>query len=612
MQTYSRISCRPRTWFELSFRNSVDDHVPEVRDLGDFCFSASITKTTLSLLIGVSLLGGAVEMAFGGTFFPAAQFDVGCAPYSVAIGDVDGDGKPDLVAANAYSNTVSVLLGNGDGTFAAKVDYGTGSSPYSVAIGDVNGDGKPDLVAANGSSNTVSVLLGNGDATFAAKVDYGMGTGPISVAIGDVSGDGKPDLVAANVFSNSVSVLLGNGDGTFVAKVDYGIGTESIPFSLAIGDVNGDGKPDLVTADHFSNTVSILLGSGDGTFGAKVDYGTGSGPSSVPLGDVSGDGKPDLVTANAHSNTVSILLGNGDGTFAAKVDYGTGSSPYSVAIGDVSGDGKPDLAVANFGSNTVSILLGNGDGTFAAKVDYGTGSSPISVAVGDVNGDGKPDLAVANYSSNTVSVLLGRALAAAVDLDPNVINLASHAPWVNAYIEPSEFAPTSIDISTLRLAGSVAAAPKFAVVGDHNSNGIPDLVVRFGRSALDPLLTPGMSSLELTGSLVTGESFAGTGVVQVIDNGGGHQAASVAPNPLNPSAILSFNTVKPGRVRVSMFDLQGRLVRTLMEAPIAPAGKHEVGIDGRGERGEVLPSGVYFYQLESPDGTASGRFAILK
>ena len=104
----------------------------------------------------------------------------------------------------------------------------------------------------------------------------------------------------------------------------------------------------------------------------------------------------------------------------------------------------------------------------------------------------------------------------------------------------------------------------------------------------------------------------GTDEVRVIDNGGGHQAPSVAPNPLNPSAILSFNTVKPGRVRVTMFDLQGRLVRTLTETPLMAAGKHEVRIDGRGQRGEVLPSGVYFYQVSSPDGRVTGRCAILK
>src|SRR6266550_690309 len=165
----------------------------------------------LALVICVSLLGGTVDRGFGGALFPAAQFEVGTQPVSVVIGDVNGDGKPDLAVANSSSNSVSVLLGNGDGTFVAKVDYGTGNSPQSVAIGDVSGDGKPDLAVANSGSSTVSVLLGNGDGTFVAKVDYGAGNGPQSVAIGDVSGDGKPDLAVANLNSGTVSVLLGNG-----------------------------------------------------------------------------------------------------------------------------------------------------------------------------------------------------------------------------------------------------------------------------------------------------------------------------------------------------------------------------------------------------------------
>jgi hypothetical protein len=152
---------------------------------------------------------------------------------------------------------VSVLLGNGDGTFGAKTDFGTGADPNSVAIGDLNGDGKPDLAVANEPSNTVSVLLGNGDGTFGAKTDFGTGASPNSVAIGDLNGDGKPDLAVANYLANTVSVLLGNGDGTFGAKTDYGTGAGAS--SVAIGDLNGDGKPDLAVADYNSNTVSVLL-----------------------------------------------------------------------------------------------------------------------------------------------------------------------------------------------------------------------------------------------------------------------------------------------------------------------------------------------------------------
>jgi hypothetical protein len=126
----------------------------------------------------------------------------------VAIGDLNADGKPDLVTANYPSATVSVLLGNGDGSFGAKTDFATGSGPISVAIGDLDADGKPDLAAASRTSNTVSVLPGNGDGSFAAKTDFATGTGPQSVAIGELNADGKPDLVAANYTSSTVSVLL--------------------------------------------------------------------------------------------------------------------------------------------------------------------------------------------------------------------------------------------------------------------------------------------------------------------------------------------------------------------------------------------------------------------
>jgi hypothetical protein len=108
-----------------------------------------------------------------------------------AIGDLNGDSRPDLAVANDGANTVSVLLGNGNGTFGAKVDYGTGIIPRSVAIGDVNGDTRPDLAVANASSGTVSVLLGNGNGTFGAKVDYGTGISPRSVAIADVNGHSR-------------------------------------------------------------------------------------------------------------------------------------------------------------------------------------------------------------------------------------------------------------------------------------------------------------------------------------------------------------------------------------------------------------------------------------
>ncbi len=286
----------------------------------------------------------------------------------MAVGDVDGDGKLDLVVANSGStafpsapDTLSVLVNSGTGTFAPKVDYPTGSNPVSVAVGDVNGDGKSDLVVANFNGSTVSVLLNSGTGTFAPKVDYPAGDYPRSVAVGDVNGDGKPDLVVANsgVLGSTVSVLVNSGTGTFAPKVDYPTGAG--PYSGGVGR-RGRGRQARPRGGqpqrHGGGTVSVLVNSGTGTFAPKVDYPTGINPSSVALGDVDGDGKTDIVVANAVSGTVSVLVNSGTGTFAPKVDYPPGGSPVSVAVGDVNGDGKLDLVVA--GPVSVSVLVNSG------------------------------------------------------------------------------------------------------------------------------------------------------------------------------------------------------------------------------------------------------------
>ncbi len=354
-----------------------------------------------------SIQAGETLLTAGGTLAAKVDYAAGTNAYSVAVGDINGDGKADMAVANYGSDSVSVFINTGTGSFATKVDYTTGTSPYSVAIGDLNGDGKPDLAVSNNGSSSVSIFLNKGNGTFAAKVDYTTGSGPRFLAIGDLNGDGKQDVAAASFGGNSVSVLLNNGNGTFAAKVDYTVGSAN-PYSVAIGDLNGDGKPDLAVAVLNSTTIAIFLNNGDGTFAAKVNYTVGSDPTSIAIGDLNADGKPDLAVSNSSSSFISILINNGNGTFATKVDYTTGNNPYSVAIGDLSGDGKPDIAATNI-NGFVSIFINNGNGTFAAKVDYTTGSSPLSVAIGDLNSDGKADLAVSNYGSDSVSVFLNRS-----------------------------------------------------------------------------------------------------------------------------------------------------------------------------------------------------------
>jgi hypothetical protein len=310
--------------------------------------------------VGAALtVGLAASFANSAPSFPGrTSYPTGSAPRSVVIGDLNGDGKPELATANARyeTNTVSVLANRGDGSFKAKRDYATGPGPLSVAFGDLNGDGKPELATANVSGNSISVFANRGDGSFQSKLEYATGSGPFSVAIGDLNGDGKPDLATANANyggAGTVSVLLNRGDGSFGAKVDYATG--HFPVSIAIGDLNGDGKPELVTANGDANSVSVLLNSGDGSFQPNLDDPTGT-PVSVAIGDLNGDGKPDLATANIGANSISLLLNSGDGSFQAKRDYATARGPDSVAIGDLNGDGKPELVTANADANSVSVL----------------------------------------------------------------------------------------------------------------------------------------------------------------------------------------------------------------------------------------------------------------
>jgi hypothetical protein len=453
---------------------------------------------------------------------------------AITTADVNGDGKLDLIVANDQSNTVGVLLGNGDGTFQAAVSYGSGGYiAMSVAVADVNGDGKPDLLVANecagdceySSNGLVGVLLGNGDGTFQPAVSYNSGGSEAwSVAVGDVNGDGKLDLIVAN--DSSVSVLLGNGDGTFQPAVTYSGGGSSV----AVADVRGDGKLDVVVSSLNGGSVSVLLGNGDGTFQPPVSYNSGGYGffSSVTVADVNGDGKPDLLVANhcasssadCRYGSAGVLLGNGDGTFQAAQTYSSvGFAPDSIAVADVNGDGRPDLLIANVSAaggdtyGTVGVLLGNGDGTFQAAQTYAAGGPAEAVAVGDVNGDGKPDLLVANGNA---AVFLGNG--------DGTFQAARNY--------------------TLGLYGGGAGA---VAIGDVNGDGKPDLLTFYCddsscTSEVGVLLGNGDGTFQAAQTFSPGGTYPGSILVADV-NGDGKPDLLVASHCASSSADCSYGSV---------------------------------------------------------------------
>jgi len=354
---------------------------------------------------------------------PGSPIAVPGAPGNVALGDLNQDGKLDLVVASGSG--ITVLIGHGDGRFSP-----ANGSPIKVperatelALGDLNGDSKLDLALANHDSYNVSLLFGNGKGAFAlasqSPVVMRDGHQPHTHGLnaGDLNGDGRLDLVTVNSNDNDVSVALGDGQGGFTrAGAPLAVGRS--PYPGALGDLNQDGHLDIIatstarrTRDQEAATraLTVLYGDGKGGFSSATVPLRTVLPWFVAVADLNRDNKPDLVVTHAERNELTILFGDGEGGFSEVTGspFDLGHSAWYVAVADLNEDSNADVLAA--AGNGVRVMLGDGSGGFRpAPGSPFPGKGAWQLAVGDVNGDDKPDVVASNLESNTVSIWLAQ------------------------------------------------------------------------------------------------------------------------------------------------------------------------------------------------------------
>lgn len=335
-------------------------------------------------------------------------------PGSVELADLDGDTDLDLAvsefigAQNDSPGGVRIYynMDLNSGAFVEGSYYETGFGTRDVAAADIDGDGKVDLIAANYNAASISILRNQGAGTFGEKVDIAVKQGPYSIIAADLDGEGGVDLAVAQVGGYGVTVLL-NQAGSFPEATFFDTAAPLVSVSAA--DVNGDSQLDLMVATYTHGSVGVMKNVGSGQFAAPVKYSTGQQVNSVTTADVNADGRLDIVSTNYTDGTVSVLHNKGDGTFLKATNYATGNNVTEVVAADFTDDGSPDIVASN-GTGYLRMLENQGDGTFrdfpSATAYYKTGNRPTSIAARDFNGDQVPDLAVTNLNDGNVTLLL--------------------------------------------------------------------------------------------------------------------------------------------------------------------------------------------------------------
>jgi hypothetical protein len=338
-----------------------------------------------------------------------SPYATGNAPYNAYAADFNGDGRADVVTSNGDAQTVSAFLRQPSGGFAEEA-----GSPFSLpgatsngAMGDFNGDGRPDLAISDIQGTGVVIALRNATGGFTRESNVPLGGALSAVGAGDFNQDGRLDIVVAVYRSANVSVMLRNSANngfTLAPNGNYGVGAQ--PRQIAIADFNGDLRPDIAVANDASNNVVVLLNAGGAIFTTEPAITVGAQPNGITAGDFDGDGRPDLAVANTGNDTVSILSRSPAGGFtpAAGSPVAVGDGPVNVANADFDGNGTLDIAVA-VTSGSLDVIR-RGPGGFARDSTIAVAPGATGLALADFNGDLRPDAGVSSLGANLLTILL--------------------------------------------------------------------------------------------------------------------------------------------------------------------------------------------------------------
>jgi hypothetical protein len=598
-----------------------------------------------------------------GVFASAGRYASGNYPYSLTAAQIDNDGVPDLIVSNRVIDSIAVLINNGDGSFLPAVRYQVGEDAYCAEPADLDKDGDIDLAVGSWNGQKISILFNGGTGTFATPFEYvdqpvtsiaatdfdkdgfldlasidgtssvkvmynkgnghfyenptlPVGTNAWTIATGDYDNNGYIDMVVSNYVSNDLSIFLNNGDSTFATETYSGLPIGAGPKGIAIANLDGDPYEEIIVADFLADQLSVKYHASLIT----VDYVVADGPNAVIATDFDDDGDNDVAVEYENAKVVSIYLNGGGGDLASYSAFSTVTTPYNFIAADLDGDGDKDIAIANAGTYPnyyQHVYFNNGSGSFLTGTTFPSSGTCIAVAAADIDGDSDNDLiyiteddriyfyknsgsgSFADSTSFDLGFTAANIHTGDFDLDGD-IDIAVNDRWEgNFVVYYNNGDGNFVDPRYYRVGGYTLGFTG----ADLDNDGDEDLI---------PVTTTedDIDSLKI---------FWNRKDLIPLDNNDNHHGTIPSlftlnqnyPNPFNPVTIIDYTLPSRADVTITIFNLLGQTVRTLVNNQQA-AGSYSITWDGRDNSGKTAASGLYFYRLQAGDFAESKKMIMLK